>query len=956
MTFNAHHPPMKAINWKALLPAAAAIALFYALCLIYFQPVLEGKQLAQHDIQQWKGMAQEIEEHRVLTGEEPLWTGSMFSGMPAYQISVTWTANLLRWADGLFHGFLPRPASFLFLYLLGMYGLMRMMRVDPWLSIVGAVAFAFASYFFVILPAGHTSKANAIGYMPLVFGAAYLLYRGRMWLGGALLALFLGLEIMMNHVQVTYYLGFLLVLFVLAEAVRAGRGKQLPDFAMRSAVGAGAVVLALLCNIGLLWSTLEYGKYSTRGRSELTVRADGSPAAALATKGLDRDYVTQYSYGKQESFSFLVPNIKGGHTAYIGNDSEVLAPADRRYHQNLAQMNRYWGDQLSTAGPQYIGGIVVLLMLLMLFTTQGPGRWWLLGSGLLLVLLIAIGNAAPFDPNGRGSVMGMNAGLVSGILIIAYLIAGLIVMRDGLTYALFSALLLSLVLSWGRNLMPVTDFFLDHVPGYDKFRAVTIILVIVALVVPVLGIRYLDRLLKMRAGGSAAWDKAAEQRALWAVGTLLGLLLLMAAMPDTLFSFLSDQERAAFSSQADDPAMEAQVVAFVDQLQTVRVAMFRADVLRSFLFVAAGAALILLFGRRVVGPGVLLGGLGALILIDAWAVDKRYLHNRKERGQYVQWVDQARYDRPYSPNAADQAILALEWSPDADATLEEAMNALRTRRNTTRIAPDEEILLRFASLRRHAGYRVLDLGNPFNDARTSYFHRSIGGYHGAKLKRYQELIEFHIGPEIQELVGVLRTNPGMVAIDSALAGLGVLNMLNTRYLVYSPEHPPLNNPHAYGDAWFVDDLRWVPDADTEIAELGRIDPRHTAVVHERHRDAVGHIKPAPDSTATVELTHYATNALTYRVRSANGGVVVCSEIWYGPDWQAYIDDQPAAHFPADYVLRAIAVPPGEHTVVFKVESRPYTGSRPIAMASSALVLILVVVALGAAVRDARRAS
>ncbi len=397
------------------------------------------------------------------------------------------------------------------------------------------------------------------------------------------------------------------------------------------------------------------------------------------------------------------------------------------------------------------------------------------------------------------------------------------------------------------------------------------------------------------------------------------------------------------------------MVAFVDQLKTVRVALFRADVLRSLAFVAAGALLILLFGRGKVGAGVLTGGLGALILIDGWAVDKRYLHNGKERGQFVQWVDQAKYDRPHSPNAADRAILELEWSPAAETAHLAAIQRLKAERNTTRIPAEEELAMRFSSLRRHAGYRVLDIGNPFNDARTSYYHRSIGGYHGAKLKRYQELIEFHIAPQVQAVVGVLRTDPGMVALDSALARQGVLNMLNTRYLTYSPDQPPLNNPFAYGDAWFVDELRWVPDADTEIAELGRIDPRRTAVVDERYRAAVGDARVAPDSTATVELTHYATNALTYRVRSAQGGMVVFSEIWYGPDWQAYIDDRPVEHFRANYVLRGITVPPGEHTVVFRVESRPFNGSRPIAMASSALVLLLLVAALGMAVRDERRA-
>ncbi len=939
---------MKSIDRKQLLPVLAALALFYALCLVYFSPAFDGQQLEQHDIQQWKGMAQEVTEHRDLTGEEALWTGSMFSGMPAYQIAVKWTANLLSHVDRLFHGFLPRPADFLFLYLLSMYVLLRILRVDPWLSIAGAVAFAFSSYFFVILPAGHTSKANAIGYMPLVFGALYLLYHGRKWLGGALLALFLGLEVMTNHVQVTYYLGFLLVLFVLAEAVRAVREKKLPDFLMRSGIGGVAVALALLANIGLLWSTVEYGQYSTRGRSELTVRADGTPASNLGTAGLDRDYVTQYSYGKQESFSFLVPDIKGGHSAYIGNDAEVLEPADPRFRQNIAQMNRYWGDQLSTAGPQYIGGIVVLLMLLMLFSTEGRGRWWLLASGLLFALLIAISNAAPYSEAGPGMVMGIDAGVLSGLLLVAYLGAGLFVMRDSLTYALFSALVVTLLLSWGRNLMPLTDFFLDFVPGYTKFRAVTIILVVVALVAPVLGILYLDRLVK-----SGGWDKPTERRAQWAMGSVLVLLLVMAIVPEGLFSFLSDREREAFTEQAADPKMEAQVVAFVDQLKAVRVAMFQADVWRTFAFVLLGSALVMFFGRRKIGAPMLVAGLGVLMLLDSWVVDKRYLNNEKERGKYVQWVDKAKYDRPFTPDAADQAILQGEWGPAAEADHQAALAHVKAEKGG-RLTTDEETILRYGSLRRHADYRVLNLNNPFNDTKVSYFHRSLGGYHGAKLKRYQELIEFHIGPEMQQVMGVLRSNPSMPTIDSVLAKQGVLNMLNTRYLIYSPERAPLRNPHALGAGWFVDELRWVPDADAEIAALGTIDPAVTAVVDERYKSAVGNVAVAPDSTASVELTNYATNKLTYKVRSANGGVVVFSEIWYGPDWKASIDGAPVEHFRADYVLRGLAVPSGEHTVEFHIESRPYHSSRPIMLASSGLVLLLVIAALGFELRGTRK--
>ncbi|MCB0764594.1 MAG: hypothetical protein KDB84_07820 [Flavobacteriales bacterium] len=943
---------MRSFPWKSTVPVLAALAMFYALSLAYFSPVLEGKRLDQHDIRQWQGMAQEVEEHREETGEEALWTGSMFSGMPAYQISVIWSANLLSLADSVFHGFLPRPANFLFLYLTGMFVLLRILRVDPWLSVVGAVAFAFSSYFFVILPAGHTSKANAIGYMPMVLGGVYLLYRGRMLLGAALLALFLGLEIMVNHVQVTYYLAILLVLFVLAEGVRAFREGALAGFLKRSGLGAVAVCLALLCNMGMLWSTLEYGKYSTRGKSELSIRADGTSAAGIATGGLDREYVTRYSYGKQESFTLLVPDAKGGATGAIGTDPGDLARADQRFRSNISQMNRYWGDQYSTSGPQYAGAIVVLLMFLMLMQAEGRGRWWLLASGVLIMALIAISNKAPFSEEGIAYVAGMKASLLSGILLIAYLLVGLLMMRDALVYALFSALLVTLLLSWGRNLMPLTDFFLEYVPGYNKFRAVTIILVIVELAAPVLGILYLDRLI--RSGG---WSKVMERRSLIGIGVVAGLLLVMALVPDTLFNFISDQERASFTEQAESSAeMEGMVVQFVDALKSVRIGMFTADVWRSFAFVVAAAVLVFLFGRKKVGKVVLVAGIGTLVLLDQWVVDKRYMHNEKERGRLVQWVDEAAYETPYQPNESDKAILAAEWSPAAEVDHAQVMARLKERKAGERgrnkvLRAEEELAAKFISLRKHAHYRVLDLGNPFNDTRASYFHRSLGGYHGAKLKRYQDLIEFHISPAVQRVGAMLRSGTSIQAMDSLLADEGVLNMLNTRYLVYSPDRAPIRNTNTYGDAWFVDEVRWAKDADEEITLLGAIDPAGTAVVDERYRTALdGSVRKDPSASA--ELSKYRTNELTYTVRSAQGGVVVFSEIWYGPDWKATVDGVPAEHVRADYALRAMAVPAGEHTIVFKIESRPYNVSRPFALASSGIVLLLVIGALGMELRRA----
>jgi hypothetical protein len=945
---------MKAIPWKNLLPVLVALAVFYALSLIYFSPVLEGKQLVQGDLRNWQGMAQEIQEHRALTGEEPLWTGSMFSGMPAYQVSLKWPRTALSFIDDAFHGFLPRPASFLFLYLLGMYVLMRCLRVDPWVSIVGAVAFGFSSYFFAILEAGHNSKANAIGYMPMVFGAVYLLYRGSKWLGAALLALFMGLEVMMNHVQITYYLGFVIALFLLAELVRVVREKEIASFVQRSGLAAVAIVLALLCNIGMLWTTYEYTPYSTRGKSELTIKPDGTPATDIRTTGLDRDYVTQWSYGKQESFTLLIPNAKGGASGSMvqsqADFNKFTDPGFRKAllneYQSGSYVNSYWGDQSFTSGPVYVGAISILLLLLMLFSVEGKGRWWLLGSIPFLLIMLHIGNAPVPAGGGVAYAFGMPASLAAGLLLIIYLAVGLWAMRDVLTYALFGSLLLTLILSWGHNSMPLTDFFLDHVPGYSKFRAVTIILVIVELAVPVLGVLYVQRIIEQK-----GWNKEQLRRFLIPAGALLALLLLFAIAPSNFFEFISDAERAKYEARIDTgEATEAAVVDLVEGVKAYRKDVFTADVWRSFAFVLFAAALIYLHVRMKLPKAVTALVLGGLVVADQFTIDKRYVNNDKDKGRYLAWEDDKAHALPFKPNAADMAILQSEWSPTSEAFHKSTMERLKKERANERgtdkmIGKDEELVTRFGSLRRTSDYRVISLSDPFSDARTSYFHKSLGGYHGAKMKRYQELIEFQLGKSLMNVVGLLRSGTSQQAVDSLLGREGVLNMLNARYIVYSPDRAPILNSNALGSAWFVEEVRFVKNGDEEITALGTVDPARTALVDERHRADLDATKASADPSASVTLDSYATDKQEYTVRSANGGVVVFSSIWYGPDWQATIDGNAVPHARADYVLRAMSVPAGEHKVAFTLASKPYNTSKPIMLAGSIVVLLLVIGAL-----------
>lgn len=912
-----------------MLPIAAAIAVFVVLALGYFSPVLEGKRLIQGDIRHYQGMAREIVEHRDAYGDEPLWTGSMFSGMPAYQITVIWPGNALKYVDKLFHGFLPQPAGFIFLYLVGMFILLLCLRMDPLLAAVGAVAFAFSSYYLIIIEAGHNSKANAVGYMPLVLAGAWLLLHGRKLVGAALFALFLALEISMNHVQVTYYLGLLLVLFFLAEAWSAVREKRVRDLLVRGALGAVGVAFALLCNIGLLWSTYEYGQYTTRGPSELTITPTGEAAAPNRTGGLDRDYVTHWSYGRQETFTLLVPDAKGGASGSLIRSQEDLRNIpDKGFRDQVLKkyqsgdyINSYWGDQEFTSGPVYLGAVVVLLLLLMLARAEGAGRWWVLGSLVLIALLVNVSSP-----------------VLAGLLLLAYLVAGLFLWKDTLAYALFGALLLTLLLSWGHNLMPLTDFFLDHVPGYDKFRAVTILLIIVELAAPVLAVLYLDRMVK-----EGRWTKPVEKRFLAVGGVLALVLLVMAIAPGQLFEFFSQAEKEQLSAQGDQ--------AYVDGLKAMRMAVLSADAWRSLGFVVVGAAVLFAFGRGAIKRGVLLAGMGLLILIDLWSVDKRYLNNEKdEKGRYISWEDEATNRNPFKPQPVDMAILRAEQNANTEADFERSLARLKAEKASgsaigRMVTKDEEALLRFASLRRTADYRVLTLRGPFQDTRVSYFHRSLGGYHGAKLKRYQELIDFHITPEMRGLIGVLQSGTAtMDALDSVLARSPVLNMLDTRYIILSDEQPPLENRHALGSAWFVDEVKEAKDADAEITALGDIDPKRTALVDARwYGEVAGAARP--DSTATVSLKTYRTNDLTYEVNSTNGGVVVFSEIWYGPDWVAEIDGQPAPYVRADYVLRAMKVPAGRHEVRFHIVSRTFATGGRLASIGSWTLLVLVLAAL-----------
>ncbi len=886
---------------KSWLPHITALVVFVLIGLIYFSPVLEGKRLKQGDMKNFLGMAKEIRDHREIFDEEPKWTNSMFGGMPAYQIAVAYPGMILKHIDKAFQLWTPRPMNYVLLYMIGFYILMMAMRVNPWLAIAGSVAFAFSSYYFIILEAGHNTKAHAIAYMAPTLAGIILAYRGKLLLGGALTAFFMALQVQANHVQITYYFGIMVGLIVLAKLIDAIRQKQVPEWIKPSAVLIGAVFVALLCNFANLWNTYEYGKYTTRGESELTIQPGGESNEDIATSGLDRDYVTNWSYGISETLSLIIPNANGGASGVIGERSDHLEKASPQFRQNVAGSNHYWGNQPFTSGPVYVGAIIFYLFIL-----------------------------------------------------------GLVLLKGSLRWALLATVVLTIMLAWGKNFMPLTDFFLDYVPGYNKFRAVTIILAITELAIPLLAVIFVDRLIR-----NPELFEAQKKKFYIASGALAGAILFLALKPDAFISFLSDMERTQFEGQlAQQSGQQAAAMgAFMDDLEAVRMSIFRADAFRAFGFIAVAGILCFLFMRRTISQYVLIGGLFVLVVVDMWPVNKRYLNNEKQRGRYVQWEDPSENLFPHVPATADMGILQQEINNSTGllrvagepyterSSFQErtelhkaAMKEQKEKNGAGRkpLTDDEKNIARLAALNFQSNFRVLNLNNPFNDGRTPYLHKSVGGYHGAKLKRYQELIDFHLGAEVSNLSQVFGQQPTQEQVFGALNNSRMLNMLNTRYLIYSPDAPPLPNSAALGSAWIVNEVQLVDDADAEILATGEINPSREAVADQNFADYFGgETTFTYDSLATVDIISYKPNELTYDFRSAATQLVVFSEIFYDAGWQAYLDGEPVDHVRVNYILRAMKVPAGEHTIVFKFEPDSFKTVSGVAMASSVLLLLLM---------------
>ncbi len=813
-------------NKKGLLQYILPVIIFFFISLAYFTPdIFEGKKLNQHDVLQFKGMSKEIVDHRAKYGEEPLWTNSMFGGMPAYLVSTQYKGNIFKKVHRIFTLMDFRPVCFIFLYLTGAYIALLLFGVNPWLSFAGAIAYAFSTYFLIIIQAGHISKVLALGYMPPIIAGVYAALRGKALIGSMVAGVFLALQILVNHLQITYYTFLCILILFIVVFIEALRTKTLASLVKPVILLALFVILAIGSNFSNLITTYEYGKYSIRGRSDLTSNAENQ------TSGLDKDYATQWSYGIGETFTLLIPDFKGGSsTGSLSQNSQTYKYIKNAYGASearrfVANAPMYFGEQPGTSGPVYVGAVVVFLFVLGLFLVKGPIKWWL-----------------------------------------------------------FSVTCVSIILAWGHNFSFITNLMLDYFPGYNKFRSVSMTLVMAEFAMPVLAIFTLIEILNGKV--SKPLFMQGFKYTLFGLGGLT-LLILLASGSFNTAAPIDEQYR----SQGLD--------GIVDALQHDRLSMVRMDIMRSLIFIGLTAALIYAVFINKIKFKTFVVLLSILFLVDMWPVNKRYLNSKD-------FVTSRQDQNAFITTTADRLILN-----------DKGLN-----------------------------YRVLNLTvSPLQDATTSYFHKSIGGYHGAKMRRFQELFQVHIQPEIERLYETMKARPVPEAIDSTMAGLNAMNMLNTRYIIYNPDAPPLVNKFELGNAWFVQSILKVNNADAELSALARINPSKEVIVNKQYSQFINGLNLAPDSTATIKLTDYKANELTYKSSCSTDQLAVFSEIYYDKGWQATIDGNPVPHFRVNYILRALQIPAGEHTIIFKFHPKSYFMGEKVAFASS-LILILLAIGTG----------
>lgn len=825
---------------KKLLPDLIAILAFVLLSFAYFFPAdIENRILFQHDTAAGAGAGQEVKEYYEQTGERSRWTNSLFGGMPMYQIAPSYdSTKSLQWVQKAYQLFLPDYVCLTFMLMLGFYILLRVFGIPVWLAGLGGIMWAFSSYFFILISAGHIWKFITLAYVPPTIAGIVLAYRGKLLWGGILTALFVALQITSNHVQMSYYFFFVILFFVGAYFEKAWRTKTLPQFFKASAVLIVAALVGIAANVSNLYHTYAYSKETMRGKSELVQTGD---AAKQTSSGLDRDYITQWSYGIDETLTLLVPNFKGGASAALSQSETAMSKANPMYSSLYGSLTQYFGTQPMTSGPVYVGAFVLFLFVLGCFIVKGPLKWALIGATFF-----------------------------------------------------------SIVLSWGKNFMPLTDFFIDYVPLYNKFRAVSSILVIAEFTIPLLAIFALKRLLEEP-------EILKQEKKPLGISLLLtaGIALLLAIAPGSIGSgYVPAQEAQMLQNAVNQQMIPAnELSGILANLGEMRAELVSSDALRSFIIIGIGCSLLWLYASGKLRSSLTIAGITILCLADMWGVNKRYLN-----------------DAQFVPHSIRTETF--------------------TKTNT------DELILQDTSL----DYRVLNFAtSTFDDNNTSYWHKSVGGYHPAKLRRYQEMIEHHISPEMQAAYKAIATAGG--EMDSVDANkFRILNMLNTKYFIFPAgqqrQTVPILNPHAYGNAWFVNKVQYVNNANEEIDALDSIIPTETAVVDARFKDVLkGTMESYKDSLSSIRLTSYAPNRLTYETNNAQDGIAVFSEIYYPDGWHVTIDGQPAELARADYILRTMYVPAGQHTIEMRFDPTSLHVTEGIAYGALALLVIGIIVAV-----------
>lgn len=807
------------IIWTKIRAHVFVCLFFLAISMIYFVPKFQGMQLRQGDVEKYIEVSQEAREYYEKEGKGTSWTGAVFSGMPTYAITTQGgPVNLLNYLEKPFKDFGGSDCGIVFFSLLSCYFLMLLLGANIPVAMLGAIAFSFSSYSLIILQAGHITKAWAMAYMPLILSGFILVLRQKYLVGGFLFALTLALQIKNNHPQITYYLALFCCIIYLGYIINSIRLKSFRPIGISFATLAGGILVAFLCNMGPLYANYELAKESIRGRSELTHHVDGKTDKS---SGLDKDYAFAWSYGIGETFTFLIPDFYGGASGgVLGSDSNVAKELYKQGYQvpTPLQSYTYWGNQPFTAGPVYFGAIVCMLFVLGLFVVKHPLKWWMIG---------------------------------------------------GMVFFIF--------LSWGRNFDSFNTFIFHYFPFYNKFRTVSMALVIPQLSFALIAVWGLITLLQRRN------EKQQLLKALYyAVGITGGLCL--------FFAFFAPMDfRSALDFQYGMPDW------YMNALTEDRAALLRADAYRSLLFILLGGGCLYLYIKNDKPSRYLPYILSLLVLIDLWGVDKRYLNNSHFVKANI--VQQMR-----TPSAADRMIMQ-----DTDPS-----------------------------------YRVLSIADPFNDGGPSYFHKSIGGYHAAKLRRYQDLIEMKLAPEIDLLKRELAKASSTEEAEEVFKTVPGLNMLNMRYLILDPNHAPLKNPYADGNAWFVSKVQIVNDANEEMVALQTSNPRKVALVDKRFEDLLSQKEWQLDSMATVKLISYKPDRLEYEYKSSQPGVVLFSEVYYPHGWKALIDGKPADHFRANWILRGMEVPAGEHKVSFYFHPDVYLTGRWVGTICSGLLVFVLI--------------